>query len=235
MSPSQATETSPGTPPAAPSSGSRARAALLDISIALRVGTPEWPGDTPFDCRWSCRIRDGSSVNLSTLAGSPHVGTHADAPLHVRDGWPASDALPLAPFLGPCTVVDVTERHGALSLSHLGLDDEAPVDRLLLHTGRSIAEGAFPRDWPVLTTSCVDALLRRGLVLLAVDCPSVDARESKGLDVHHRVFAGGAYVVENLDLSAVPAGRYDLVALPLRLEGLDAAPLRAVLRPLVTG
>jgi len=63
----------------------------------------------------------------------------------------------------------------------------------------------------------------------------VDARESKGLAVHHRLFAGGAYVVENLDLSAVPAGRYELVALPLRLAGLDAAPLRAALRPLPPG
>jgi len=208
---------------------------LLDISILLHAGTPEWPGDTPFDCRWTCRIADGSSVNLSMLAGSPHVGTHADAPLHVHDGWPASDALPLAPFLGPCTVVDLTEHRGLISLAQLGLDDDTPVERLLLHTGRSIADGAFPHEWPVLTTSCVDALLGRGLRLLAVDCPSVDERESKALDVHHRVFAGGAYVVENLDLSAVPPGRYELVALPLRLEGLDAAPLRAALRPLPAG
>ena len=209
--------------------------AWFDISILLRPGTPEWPGDTPYDCRWTSRIAEGSSVNLSVLAGSPHVGTHADAPLHVRDGWPASDALPLAPFLGPCTVLDVTDRSGVLSLDQLGLDDASPVDRLLLHTGHSIADGAFPLDWPVLSTSCVDALLRRGLRLLAVDCPSVDARESKGLAVHHRLFAGGAYVVENLDLSAVPAGRYELVALPLRLAGLDAAPLRAALRPLPPG
>ncbi len=226
----------PSTEPPSPWPAAAApRGQLYDISVLLRPGTPEWPGDSPFDCRWTCRIREGSSVNLSMIAGSPHVGTHADAPLHVHEQWPASDALPLHPFAGPCTVLDVSSRAGPISLAQLGLDDDAPVDRLLLHTGRSIAVGVFPREWPVLTTSCVDALLRRGLMLLAVDCPSVDERESKGLDVHHRVFAGGAFVIENLDLSAVPPGRYELLALPLRLGGLDAAPLRAALRPLPGG
>ena len=59
---------------------------ILDISVLVRPGTPEWPGDVPFSCGWSSRLADGASVNLSHIAGSPHVGTHADAPLHVRDG-----------------------------------------------------------------------------------------------------------------------------------------------------
>lgn len=173
-------------------------------------------------------------MNLSSLSGSPHVGTHADAPLHVRDGWPGSHALPLDAFVGRCLVVDVSARDGTINFPQLGIPDDATVERLLLQTGHTIADGAFPRDWPVLSTSCVDALLRRGLKLLAVDCPSVDERESKALDVHHRVFAGGAYVLENLDLGSVTPGEYELVALPLRIDGLDAAPVRAALRALPT-
>lgn len=201
-----------------------------DISVLLRHGTPEWPGDTAFDCRWTCRIADGASVNLSSVSGSPHVGTHADAPLHVHDGWPASDSLPLRPFAGSCVVVDVTGHVGSIEAVDLALSEGASLERLLLRTGRSVARGAFPGDWPVLSIACVDALLRRGLLLLGVDAPSVDARENRSLDVHHRVFAGGAYVLENLDLDAIAPGHYDLLALPLRLHGLDAAPVRAALR-----
>ncbi|MCC6774471.1 MAG: cyclase family protein [Gemmatimonadaceae bacterium] len=208
---------------------------LHDISVVLRPGTPEWPGDTPFDCRWTARIAEGESVNLTSISGSPHVGTHADAPLHVRDGWAASHTLPLEAFAGPCIVVNVSNLHGEMSLPMLDLSDREPIPRLLLYTGRSIAGGSFPPDWPVLTTACVDALLRRGLRLLGVDAPSVDARESKALAVHHRVFAGGAYLLENLDLTAVTPGRYELIALPLRLHGLDAAPVRAALRTLSSG
>ncbi len=216
--------------PAADVTARPGESALHDISILLRRGTPEWPGDTPFDCRWTCRISDGASVNLSATEGSPHVGTHADAPLHVRDGWPASDALPLHPFVGPCLVADVRGCARTIELEQLGLPDDQSVERVLLMTGRTIADGAFPTAWPALSARCVDALVRRGLLLLAVDCPSVDDRESKTLDIHQRLFAGGAFVMENLDLRDVPPGRHDLVALPLRVEGLDAAPVRAALR-----
>ena len=85
---------------------------IHDISILVQPGTPEWPGDVPFACGWSARMELGANVNLSHIAGSPHVGTHADAPLHVHDGWPASDALPLAPFLGPVLVLDVEHALG---------------------------------------------------------------------------------------------------------------------------
>jgi arylformamidase len=202
---------------------------ILDISVAVRPGTPEWPGDVPFQCGWTTRIADGASVNLSSVTSSPHVGTHADAPLHVRDAWPATESLPLEAFLGTAVVLDVREaRGGVLALAP---DDRRleGVQRLLLRTGRSIAAGSFPVDWPVLDPQTATALASRGLRLLGVDAPSVDERESKSLPVHHALFGGGAFVLENLDLRDVPEGRYDLMALPQRLVGLDAAPVRAVL------
>lgn len=203
---------------------------LYDVSVAVRVGTPEWPGDAPFGCGWTTRIAEGASVNLSTLSGSPHVGTHADAPLHVHDGWPASETLPLAAFLGEALLLDVSgSTPGPLPLV---ADDPrlAGVERLLLRTGRTIATGRFPADWPTLAVATAAALSRRGVRLVGVDAPSVDERENKSLEVHRALFGGGAYLLENLDLREVPEGRYELIALPQRLVGLDAAPVRAVLR-----
>jgi arylformamidase len=202
---------------------------ILDISVLVQPGTPEWPGDVPFSCGWSARIRQGASVNLSHVAGSPHVGTHADAPLHVRDDWPASDALPLDPFLGPVVVLDVS--HAPPGTLPLDADDPRLVDceRLLLRTDRTIAEGTFPDRWPVISSATAILLAAAGVKLVGVDAPSVDDRDSKTLDVHHALFGGGAYVLENLDLRGVAEGRYQLVALPQRLAGLDAAPVRAVL------
>jgi arylformamidase len=207
--------------------------ALRDISVALRAGTPEWPGDTPFDCRWSWRIAQGDSVNVSAISGSPHVGTHADAPLHVRDGWPGSDELPVEAFVGYAWVVDVGSTATAIDIADLVLPSAGePVERLLLRTGRTIADGAFPEQWPALTAPAIDALLARGLKLVGVDCPSVDERESKALANHHQLFSGGCSILENLDLRGVAAGRYELLAQPLKLQGLDAAPVRALLRDL---
>jgi arylformamidase len=214
--------------PSAPASGR-----IRDISVAVREGTPEWPGDTPFSCRWSWAISQGASVNVSAMTLSPHVGTHADAPLHVRDGWPGSHELPLEAFHGPAVVVDVSGARGPISIDLL--DALAPlrqVQRLLLRTGRTIAAGAFPDEWPALEEECARALLGRGLRLLGVDAPSVDERESKTLPVHHMLFDGGAFNLENLDLRRVRPGPYELTAYPLKVMALDAAPVRAVLREL---
>ena len=210
---------------------------LHDISVAAGPGTPEWPGDTPFRCEWSWAITRGDSVNVAAFTTSPHVGTHADAPLHVRDGAASADELPLEPFVGRAYVCSVRARAGAHRLGEVELEDVASlpsgrIERLLLRTGVSIAAGRFPERWPALSVTAVRALLDRGLRLLGVDAPSVDARESKALEVHHELFGRQAYNLENLDLAGIDDGAYELLALPVKLRGLDAAPVRALLREL---
>jgi arylformamidase len=205
------------------------RGGFRDISIVVRPGIPEWPGDTAYSCRWTWSTSSGASVNVSALEMSPHVGTHADAPLHVRDGWPASDALTLDAFIGPAVVIGLEGVGSAVEVGALAARLPGHVERLLLRTGRTIAAGSFPEAWPALTPACVRWLAGRGLRLLGVDAPSVDDRQSKILDTHRALFDVGASVLENLDLRGVPDGHYELIALPLRVAGLDAAPVRAVL------
>ena len=203
---------------------------LRDISIGVEAGTPEWPGDTPWSCGWTATIANGASVNLSSVTSSPHVGTHADAPLHVRDGWPGSHALPLEAFYGPAVVADVSHLQGEIQIEQLEqFIRNGRVERLLLKTGSSISLGTFPGEWQTVTELCARSLLGYGLKLLGVDAPSVDQRESKLLPVHNMLFSGSAYVLENLDLRRAPAGEYDLIAFPTKIMGLDAAPVRAVL------
>lgn len=180
-------------------------------------------------------MADGASVNVSRLETSPHVGTHADAPLHVRADGAAANTLPLAPFRGEAVVTDVSAIDGAIDLARLAAAGVRPgVERLVLRTGRTTATGDFPSGWPALAPEAARALVVAGLRLLAVDCPSVDARESTSLEVHHTLFDGGAFVLENLDLRAVPTGRCELLALPMPVGAYDAAPVRALLRPLAT-
>ena len=205
---------------------------LRDISVTLQSGTPEWPGDTPWSCRWAWSMSKGATVNVSAITTSPHVGTHADAPLHVKDGWPGSHELPLEPFIGPAVMVDVSDLDEEIRFEDLRrrLGGSAQIERLLLRTGRTIAAGTFPESWPALTEDCARSLLGAGLRLLGVDAPSVDRRESTTLAVHHMLFSGGACNLENLDLRRVQPGAYELLAPPLRIMALDAAPVRAVLR-----
>ena len=207
---------------------------LRDISVTLNPDTPEWPGDTPFTCGWASLMGAGASVNVSTFTSSPHVGTHADAPLHIGEGLSGSHELSLDAFYGPAIVVDVSSLSKEIEIEELEKIQSLPfVERLLLRTGRSIASGAFPEDWPTLSEICVRTLLGRGLRLLGVDSPSVDQRDSKNLPVHHMLFDSNAAILENLDLRRVTPTMYELMAFPLKLMALDAAPVRAVLRQIV--
>jgi arylformamidase len=203
---------------------------LIDISVAFAAHTPPWPGDTPFSCGWAWAMADGASVNVSAWKTSPHVGTHADAPLHVLRDGAGADALPLEPFVGPARVADLRHLTGAISLAQLTDAGWTPgTIRLLLRTGQSTATGRFPTAWPALAPETAAALVADGLRLLAVDCPSVDDRESKTLKVHHTLFRGRCYVLENLNLEHVHAGTYQLIAPPLKVGACDAAPVRALL------
>jgi arylformamidase len=212
---------------------------LLDISVPMGAATPEWPGDQPFHCGWTCRLESGDSVNLAAVTTSFHVGTHADAPLHVHSAWPASEALELDAFVGPARVVALPADWPLsqdLDVMHVIdlLGGIVPL-RVLLRTGYTVAAGAFPADWPCLTRDAAEWLSNQGLRLWGVDAPSVDRRESKTLDVHHALLGHNAFVLENLDLRDVAPGAYELVAPPLSVHGADAAPVRALLRSVVRG
>ena len=178
----------------------------------------------------------GSSVNVSAITCSPHAGTHADTPLHVTSGAAASESLPLDAFCGACVVVDVSDVEDAVIETRV-VDERTGgtiTTRLILKTGRSVATGMFPKSWPRLSAECANELVKRGVVLVGTDSPSVDDLDSKTLDVHHALLDHGVCVLENLDLRDVREGEYLLDALPMKVAGLDAAPVRAVLRPMTT-
>ena len=138
-----------------------------DISVAYGAATPPWPGDTPYSCGWAWDMATGASVNVGRVVTSWHVGTHADAPLHVSPIGAASELLPLAAFHGPATVVDArTAMPGSTITPEWltgALEGRRIAPRLLLHTGCSVASGRFPDAWPTLTTDAVDWLTRGGL------------------------------------------------------------------------
>lgn len=212
---------------------------IYDLSPRIDASTPVWPGDTPFSSRLIQRLADGDAVNLSTLTTTPHLGSHADAPLHTEaDGGDVADQ-PLAPYLGPCRVIEVPPGPRGVPPAlvepfHLGglLDGDDPADppRLLFKTDSVLDPGTFPERFTALSPALAELLVERGVVLVGLDTPSVDPFDSKTLDAHHTLFRNGVANLEGLVLRDVPAGVYELIALPLRLDGVDASPVRAILR-----
>ena len=204
---------------------------LYDISRTIAPSLAVWPGDTPMSFVHALRTEDGASVNLTTLTLSPHTGSHADAPYHVQgDGLHPAD-MPLEKYIGPAHVVTITRRSGGMIPADFAGHDLTGMQRLLVHTWVSdLPDGAWPDEFPYPTVELVDWLAGQGVVLLGLDCPSVDRFDSKDLPCHHRLLAHGMVNLETLCLAGVPDGVYELVALPLKLAGVCGSPVRAVLR-----
>lgn len=205
---------------------------LYDISPLVDGKTAVWPGDTPFSAKDLLRIEDGASVHLSTITLTCHMGAHADAPSHYVQGAEAIDAVPLGRYLGPCLLAEVQPRDHAVEPADLEGVDLKGAERLLLRTGCIRDRTVFPEPLTCLTVDLVEHLAGEGIVLVGLDSPSVDRFDSKDLPVHKALYRHGIANLENLALAGVPPGRYELIALPLRLVGRDASPVRAVLRPL---
>lgn len=203
---------------------------LIDVSRPLAADTACWPGDVPFSFRLGWTIAAGSSVNVGSIQASVHTATHCDAPFHFDDRGVTVDRLAPGVFVGPAWVVDVrgvSHWHEALT----GLDF-TDTPRVLFHTGGWPDTTRFPESIPIMERELPDWLADRGVQLIGVDLPSVDPLDSKTLDNHHALGRRGITIVEGLWLADVPAGRYELIALPLRIVGADGAPVRAVLRRL---
>lgn len=204
---------------------------LWDISPTVTPEAPIFPGDEPFALRWTARLGPGCPVNLSALSMSPHVGAHADAPLHYAEGAPAIDQVPLDAYLGRCRVVHAVDAGPLITVQHLAHAAAGLPPRVLVRT-RAQALTTWTDDFAAFAPETIAWLAGQGVRLIGLDTPSIDPATSKTLDSHQQILRHDLRVLENLVLDAVPAGDYELIALPLKLAGACASPVRAVLRAL---
>jgi arylformamidase len=202
---------------------------LYDISPPLSPALAVWPGDAPLQREMQSEIRVGDRTTLSALRTTAHVGAHADAPSHIVADGTTIDQCELDTYVGPCQVVRVDPPAGGVVTPAM-LPTEIVAPRVLLATGASTDRASFDRGFPAPSVELADLLHDRGVRLLGVDTPSVDRFEDETLPVHLRLIQHGIAILEGLMLADVPAGQYELIALPLRLVGFDGSPVRAVLR-----
>lgn len=209
---------------------------IFDISRPLFNGLAPWPGDTAFRYELKWKMAEGATVNVGAVEMGVHNGTHADAPFHFQTDGNTIDQVPLDTYVGDTVVLDLTERfqdgrYEEITIADLASSAEAldAAPRLLLKTGAWSDPKKFPATIPVITADVPQWLQSRKVKLLGLDLPSVDPIDAKVLVNHHALAAAGIAIVESLDLSEVNAGVYHFSALPLRISGGDAAPVRAIL------
>lgn len=202
---------------------------IWDISPAVSARTPVFPGDTPFQVLWNERINDGGVANISTLHLSAHTGAHVDAPMHLDGGAVDAAGLRLERFIGRCRVIDLSDTETTEPVGPEELSSACFYERVLIKTRKSIPP-VWSDNFRAVSPAAVRFLKESGVVLIGLDTPSIDPADSELLPAHRVALLNGISVLENLDLTRIVAGEYELIALPLRLSGVEASPVRAVLR-----
>ncbi len=199
---------------------------LIDISPVLSPRVAVWPGDVAFSRDISASFASGGNLDLSAIRTTLHVGAHTDGPSHYAAGAVGIDERPLETYVGPCEVLHVDIGRGERILP------EPRCRRLLLRTGTFPDPDRFDTDFAALSAELIDWLADFGVILVGIDTPSVDLFADKALEAHSAIHRRDLAILEGIVLDHVAPGLYVLIALPLRIEGADASPVRAVLQPM---
>jgi len=206
-------------------------ARLIDISPTISARIAVWPGDTPYGYSANLRIAEGANIDLGEIRGTVHLGAHADSSSHYAADGEGVERRSLDAYYGACQVVDVDVSRGErIRPDHL---PDGPFERrLLFRTGTYPDPESFNEDFAAFSPELLEHLADEGVALVGIDTPSADLFDDKVLESHQVLFRRDLAILEGLVLGHVAPGRYTLIALPLKLEGADASPVRAALVPL---
>lgn len=205
----------------------------IDVSRTLTNGIIHWPTDPPFRWQRKADITGPGTTNVSEIATSVHIGTHIDAPLHfIADGRDIAE-VPLDKLCGPATVVHMLAERD-VEVEDLESAKLRRNESVLFRTAneRLWEKGEFDEDYFGLSADAAMWLVDHEVCAVGVDYLSVDNYRSKSQPSHYALLGNGIIIIECLDLSQVDPGRYEMVALPLKIAGSDGAPARVILRPL---
>ena len=204
---------------------------LWDISPTLSPALPMWPGDTPFQTDTTWHIEPGCPVKVSKITMSTHSGAHCDAPSHYDAAGRAIDEVELDSYIGPCRVIACIGA-ATVDLQHLAGKLDGVPPRVLLRTYQTAPQTQWDSEFASVTSAAIALLAEHGVKLVGIDTPSLDPQQSKTMDAHHAIRTHGMAILEGIVLDDIAEGDYELIALPLKLHGMDASPVRAVLRSL---
>jgi arylformamidase len=209
---------------------------IYDVSVALSNDIPTYPGDPGIKISMWSTLAGGDQANVSQLNFGAHTGTHVDAPAHFLEGAAGVESLPLDILIGPTEVIEVPNGSLMIDEDFVTKNCEPGTPRILFKTRNSAfwkdSGRGFRTDYTYLEPRAAAKLVEQGTKLVGIDYLSVEEFKSDGFQTHHVLLSHGVVIVEGLDLDGVPAGRYELICLPLRIRGGsgDGAPARAVLR-----
>jgi arylformamidase len=204
---------------------------IYDISMPIRTGGLVYPGNPEIEVTLQQAVAKGAGANVSFVRFGSHTGTHADAARHFFDDGQSVDQIPLERLIGPAILLAFDDNVRAIGAADLRQHELTEHTRVLLRTRNSalLSRKEFVSDYTYLAPDGAQYLVDKGVELVGIDYLSIEQFHSGHHLTHKTLLAKSVVILEGLNFSAVPSGEYQLICLPLRIEGCDGAPARAVL------
>ena len=204
---------------------------IYDISVPIRSGGLVYPGNPEIDISLQQAVAKGASANVSAIRFGSHTGTHADAARHFFDDGQTVDKIPLERLIGPALLLTFADDVRSVGAAELRAHDIKGQTRILLRTRNSafLSQKDFVKDYTYLAPDGAQYLVDQGVELVGIDYLSIEQFHSGHHLTHRTLLERSVVIVEGLDLSVPPPGEYQFICLPLRIDGCDGAPARAVL------
>ena len=211
--------------------------AWLDVTYPIRPEMVVWPGQPQTERHRASSIDDGKSSNVSILTMSLHTGTHMDAPLHFYKDGADITAAPFEAMFGPVRVTEVSGEvvsRAELTAYEKRVGALKPGERIFFKTKnseRNWLTEPFNEDYVAVNAEAAQYLVECEIAVVGVDYLSI-APFADTFHTHRTLLGAGVWVIEGLDLRNIDEGHFEMAAMPLKIVGSDASPLRVLLRPL---
>jgi len=204
----------------------------IDVSVPLHSGMVHWPDNPPVRIEYMLHMGRGDICNVSTLSMSSHTGTHMDGPFHFLPEGKGLQEMPFHAAIGQARVIEIRDPE-SIKPGELRPHNIRQGERLLfktLNSSRCWKTDTFVEDFVYLSQEAARYLASVGVLTVGIDYLSVGGYTKDGVETHRALLEADIWIIEGLDLSQVPPGTYELICLPLRIDGSDGAPARAILR-----
>ncbi len=213
-----------------------AKSAWMDISYQLSEDMIYWPQDpVPPDVKSNSQTSEVGTITMTQMTINTHHGTHVDTPRHFFPDGTTIDKMPLDAIMGPVRVIEIKDTE-SIKPEELAAHDIQPGERILFKTVNSsyYKLGKFVEDFVYISNEAAHFLRDKKVSVVGIDYLAVGSFRDRSslIEVHKTLLGNGIWIVEALDLSAVKAGRYEIICLPIKIKQGDAGQARAILRPL---
>jgi arylformamidase len=209
---------------------------IYDVTVPLSNELPTWPGDPGIQIRDWLSLSRGDAANVSSLNFGAHTGTHVDAPAHFIEGAAKVESLALDVLIGEAELIEVPENRRVIDEEFISAHCAPGTTRVIFKTRNSVfwnePKPEFHTDFTYLDLAAAQRLVQQGAKLIGIDYLSIEKFGQENHETHRALLSHGVIILEGLNLTGVPAGKYELICLPLRLRSDkgDGAPARVVLR-----